>query len=129
MGIWVMALPGAQPITSPIVGFTAEAAGPRAGFGLAGAALLLVAAAGWRSLADAGVATEPAAGVTAAPDRSRRGSGRRPAGSAGSPAYAVIATIRSRARRARSATGSGTVTRGSIRSRQAATRSRVIFFM
>ena len=71
MGIWVMALPGAQPITSPIVGFTAEAAGPRAGFGLAGAALLLAAAAGWRSLADAGVATEPAAGVTAAPDRSR----------------------------------------------------------
>jgi hypothetical protein len=69
MGIWVMALPGAQPITSPVVGFTAEAAGPRAGFGLAGAALLLVVAAGWRSLADVGVAIEPAAGGTAAPDR------------------------------------------------------------
>ncbi|MGD1034515.1 MAG: MFS transporter [Candidatus Dormibacteria bacterium] len=73
MGIWVMALPGAQPITSPVVGFTAEAAGPRAGFGLAGVALLAVAAAGWRSLADAGVATEPAAGASTAPDASRPG--------------------------------------------------------
>jgi len=54
MGIWVMALPGMQPVTSPVVGFTAEAAGARAGFGLAGAALLLTAAAGWRSLADHG---------------------------------------------------------------------------
>lgn len=73
MGIWVMALPGAQPITSPVVGFTAEAAGPRAGFGLAGVALLVVAAAGWRALADAGVATEPAAGGTTAADPSGPG--------------------------------------------------------
>jgi len=71
MGVWVMALPGAQPITSPVVGFTAEAAGPRAGFGLAGAVLLVVVAAGWRSLADAGVGGEPAAAGIAAPDRSR----------------------------------------------------------
>ena len=52
MGIWSMALPGAQPLTSPGVGYAAEAAGARAGFGLAGVALLLTAAAGWRALGE-----------------------------------------------------------------------------
>jgi MFS family permease len=50
MGVWNMALPGCQPITSPFVGLVDNAAGPRAGFGLAGIALLVVAAAGWRGL-------------------------------------------------------------------------------
>ena len=56
MGIWVMALPGTSPVTSPAIGFTAGSLGPREGFGLAGAALLLTAAAGWGALADRGEA-------------------------------------------------------------------------
>ena len=50
MGIWTMALPGCQPIIGPFVGWTAGAAGARAGFGLAGLALLLTAGLGWRGL-------------------------------------------------------------------------------
>jgi hypothetical protein len=50
MGIWGMALPGTTPMTGPLVGLTAQTAGPRVGFGLAGAALLLTAALGWRAL-------------------------------------------------------------------------------
>jgi MFS family permease len=56
MGVWAMALPGTQPITGPLVGYTAEAVGPREGFGLAGVALLVTALLGWRSLADRGAA-------------------------------------------------------------------------
>jgi len=69
MGLWVMALPGAQPITSPVVGVTAEVAGPRAGFGLAGAALLVAVASGWRALDGAGRVAEPLTAPPAAPDR------------------------------------------------------------
>jgi len=51
MGAWTMALPGLSPITGPFVGWVTGTAGPRTGFALAGFALLLVAAAGWHSLA------------------------------------------------------------------------------
>jgi MFS family permease len=47
---WNMALPGCEPATSPFAGWVAGAAGPRAGFGVAGLALLLATAAGWRGL-------------------------------------------------------------------------------
>ncbi len=69
MGIWVMALPGTSPVTSPAIGFTADSLGPREGFGLAGAALMLAAAAGWRSLADRGEAvwSAPAAAGAGVP--------------------------------------------------------------
>ncbi len=67
MGIWVMALPGTSPVTSPAIGFTAGSLGPREGFGLAGTALLLTAAAGWGALAERGEAVwaEPVAGGSA----------------------------------------------------------------
>ncbi len=48
--VWNMALPGCEPATSPFVGWVAGAAGPRAGFGVAGLALILAAAVGWRGL-------------------------------------------------------------------------------
>ena len=75
MGIWTMALPGATPLTSPLVGWVAGSIGPREGFGLAGIALLACAGAGRRALSDAadgptgeptghsGVFGEPPAGV------------------------------------------------------------------
>ncbi|MEV8516362.1 MFS transporter [Dactylosporangium sp. NPDC051484] len=47
---WNMALPGCEPATSPFIGWVAGAAGPRAGFGVAGLALLLAAVLGWRGL-------------------------------------------------------------------------------
>jgi dipeptide/tripeptide permease len=50
MGIWVMALPGASLVTAPMVGWVIDTVGPREGFGLAGVALLVTAALGWRSL-------------------------------------------------------------------------------
>jgi predicted MFS family arabinose efflux permease len=50
MGIWTMALPGATPLTSPLVGWVAGSIGPREGFGLAGIALLATVGAGWRRL-------------------------------------------------------------------------------
>jgi MFS family permease len=50
MGVWSMALPGCEPFTSPAVGWVSETAGPRDGFAMAGIALLLIAAVGWRSL-------------------------------------------------------------------------------
>jgi MFS family permease len=50
MGVWNMALPGCEPITSPFVGWVAESAGAREGFGLAGVALILAAASGWSAL-------------------------------------------------------------------------------
>jgi MFS family permease len=48
--VWNMALPGCEPATSPFVGWVAGAAGPRAGFGIAGLSLGLAAAFGWRGL-------------------------------------------------------------------------------
>jgi MFS family permease len=50
MGVWNMALPGCTPITSPLVGLVDGVAGARAGFGLAGVALLLVSITGWHGL-------------------------------------------------------------------------------
>ncbi len=50
MGVWNMALPGCQPITSPFVGWVAESAGAREGFGLAGVALILATVTGWSAL-------------------------------------------------------------------------------
>lgn len=47
---WNMALPGCEPATSPFVGWVAGAGGPREGFGIAGLALVLTAAIGWRGL-------------------------------------------------------------------------------
>ncbi len=54
MGIWTMALPGTSLVTGPAIGVVAETAGARAGFGLAGVALLVTAGVGWRALADEG---------------------------------------------------------------------------
>ena len=60
MGVWTMALPGATPITSLLVGGVATwsggGAGAREAFGLSGAALLLTVALAWRSLSDRGQA-------------------------------------------------------------------------
>lgn len=64
MGLWTMALPGSLLLTAPLVGFVADLLGARAGFGLAGAALLVIAAIGWRALSG-GVATPPAAVIDA----------------------------------------------------------------
>ena len=56
MGAWTMALPGMLPLTSLLVGGVATwgggGIGAREGFGLAGVALLLAAAAGWRALGE-----------------------------------------------------------------------------
>ena len=49
--VWNMALPGCEPATSPFVGWVGGTVGPRAGFGIAGIALILAAAIGWRGLA------------------------------------------------------------------------------
>ena len=46
LAVWSMALPGMMPLTSPLVGWVGASAGPREGFGLAGAALLVIAIAG-----------------------------------------------------------------------------------
>lgn len=54
MGIWTMALPGTSLVTGPTIGLVGETAGARAGFGLAGIALLVTAGVGWRALADDG---------------------------------------------------------------------------
>jgi MFS family permease len=53
IGIWTMALPGATPVTSPLVGWVAGSLGAREGFGLAGVVLLATVGAGWRALSDA----------------------------------------------------------------------------
>jgi hypothetical protein len=47
---WSMALPGCEPATSPLVGWIGGTVDPREGFGTAGLALLIAAAAGWRPL-------------------------------------------------------------------------------
>lgn len=49
MGVWTMALPGSSPIASPVVGFVGESVGPREGFAMSGVALLVLAAASWRT--------------------------------------------------------------------------------
>ncbi|MER7278532.1 MFS transporter [Dactylosporangium sp. NPDC000244] len=49
MGIWAMALPGANPLTGLAAGAVAQLS-PRAGLGLGGALMLVVAAATWSSL-------------------------------------------------------------------------------
>jgi hypothetical protein len=50
MGLWTMALPGAQVGTGPFAGWVTEAAGPRVGFALPAMALAAIAGAGWRAL-------------------------------------------------------------------------------
>ena len=50
MGSWTMALPGCEPITSPFVGFVGETVGAREGFAVSGVALIVLAAASWRTL-------------------------------------------------------------------------------
>jgi MFS family permease len=69
MGAWTMALPGMLPITSLLVGAVATwgggAAGAREAFALGGAALIVTAAVGWRSLADGGVHDRAPADLTA----------------------------------------------------------------
>ena len=51
MGAWVMALPGASPITGLAIGGLADAAGARAAFAVAGLAMLTIVAASRRALA------------------------------------------------------------------------------
>ena len=67
MGIWVMALPGCGVVTSPLIGWVAQTAGAREGFSLAGVALLITAAAGWKFLSDHGETAEMTACPSGAP--------------------------------------------------------------
>lgn len=48
MGVWAMALPGTIPVTGLITAFIAQYINARAGFALAGVAMLAVVAATWR---------------------------------------------------------------------------------
>jgi MFS family permease len=50
MGVWTMALPGCEPITSPFVGFVGETMGARESFAVSGVAFIVLAAASWRTL-------------------------------------------------------------------------------
>ncbi|MGC1237613.1 MAG: MFS transporter, partial [Acidimicrobiales bacterium] len=50
MGVWTMALPGCEPITSPLVGFVGESVGARESFAVSGVAFIVLAAASWRTL-------------------------------------------------------------------------------
>lgn len=50
MGVWTMALPGCEPMTSPLVGFVGENVGAREGFAVSGVALIVLSAASWRTL-------------------------------------------------------------------------------
>jgi hypothetical protein len=54
MGLWTMALPGSLLLSGPLVGLVAATLGARAGFSVAGIALLVSAAIGWRSLSGRG---------------------------------------------------------------------------
>lgn len=65
MGLWTMALPGAQVGTGPFVGWVTEVAGPRVGFALPAIALAAMAGAGWQALT-AGPATVPGASAQSA---------------------------------------------------------------
>ena len=58
MGLWTMALPGAQVATGPFAGWVTEVAGPRVGFALPAMALAAIAGAGWQALT-AGTAVVP----------------------------------------------------------------------
>lgn len=60
MGLWTMALPGAQVGTGPFAGWVTGVAGPRVGFALPAMALTAVAVTGWRILT-----ARPATGATA----------------------------------------------------------------
>lgn len=63
MGLWTMALPGAQVVTVPFAGWVTQDVGPREGFALPAMALTAIAGAGWRAL----TASTAEAGVSAAP--------------------------------------------------------------
>lgn len=52
MGIWAMALPGSSVASGLIVGATADAFGPRAGYALVGLCLAITIIVGWRALRD-----------------------------------------------------------------------------
>ncbi len=54
MAVWSMALPGMMPLTSPVVGWVGGGVGPREGFGLAGAVMLVIAVTGSRRRARSG---------------------------------------------------------------------------
>jgi MFS family permease len=64
MGLWTMALPGAQVVTGPFAGWVTQDVGPREGFALPAVALAAIAGTGWRALtasaAEAGLAAAPA---------------------------------------------------------------------
>jgi hypothetical protein len=53
MGVWSMALPGSEPVTSPLVGWAVGTAAAREGFGLAGVTLILAAGSSWPASAAA----------------------------------------------------------------------------
>jgi MFS family permease len=50
MGVWTMALPGMNPLTGLVAGAVAQTVGPRAGFGLSGAALVTCTLLTWGAL-------------------------------------------------------------------------------
>ena len=64
MGLWTMALPGAQVVTGPFAGWVTQDVGPRVGFALPGMALTAIAGAGWRALTSCTAGAE--ASVTSA---------------------------------------------------------------
>ena len=53
MGVWTLALPGSYVLTGFPIGYVSQAVSPRAGYAMAGAALIVVAATGARSMARA----------------------------------------------------------------------------
>lgn len=50
MAVWTMALPGTAPVTGLLAAWVSQSVGARAGFALAGVALMATALAGWRAL-------------------------------------------------------------------------------
>jgi MFS family permease len=60
MGLWTMALPGAQVATGPFAGWVTQDAGPRMGFALPAMALTVIAGTGWRALTANPAASEDA---------------------------------------------------------------------
>ncbi|MGH3290442.1 MAG: MFS transporter [Trebonia sp.] len=63
MGLWTMALPGAQVVTGPFAGWVTQDVGPREGFALPAMALAAIAGSGWRAL----TASVAQTGVSATP--------------------------------------------------------------
>jgi len=51
MGLWSVALPGTLVITGPLVGWIAQAVGPREALGFGGVGVVVTTAVGWRALA------------------------------------------------------------------------------